>query len=394
MNFRRRQCDRHGLHGNKIAHEGSHWVLLYSDQVVLECLYSSSYRNFCSKVSCFSLPATCHRSHWDTEAALEYLDFLDKNEPLDGAGMISDNDGSAISLQSNGGLEINRTEGESKAKSSDGKSLTTKVTMAMIKCAFVELHVEEEMFTEFRDVDVIEDVGSESVERECPLGEGLLDGEVEHKVEEEALVVETLLTGTQPTWATMMLNHSPRTLWIFENLKHENLIHSERLVPISHDFVNLKGNSTFFELLVLEQVAEASAGSTKESSTEQLIWATVWSTFHSPKLISSVLLESVRITFSAYMGCYLQFWIKNLQPVNKTCQSALLISYPITTTWHRRISEERGSLLRQSPNTKSWSAIIQRTELNKRTSSSKQNFPVSTSKCAFQWTVQLCTAWR
>ena len=60
----------------------------------------------------------------------------------------------------------------------------------------------------------------------------------------------------------------------------------------------------FFQLLVLEQVAEASAGSTKESSTEHLIWATIWSTFHSPILISLVLLESVLITFAAYMGCY------------------------------------------------------------------------------------------
>ena len=36
----------------------------------------------------------------------------------------------------------------------------------------------------------------------------LVEAEVEHKVEEEALVAETLLTGTQPTWAAMMLNHS------------------------------------------------------------------------------------------------------------------------------------------------------------------------------------------
>ena len=68
---------------------------------------------------------------------MEYLDFLDKNEPLDSAGLISDDDGRAISLPSDGGLEISDTEGESEAKSSDWKSLTTSVTMAMTRCAFL-----------------------------------------------------------------------------------------------------------------------------------------------------------------------------------------------------------------------------------------------------------------
>ena len=58
-------------------------------------------------------------------------------------------------------------------------------------------------------------------------------------------------------------------------------------------------------------------------------------------------------------------------------------SYPTTTTRHRRIPEECGSLLRQRPNTKSWSAIVQRTELTKRTSSSKQNFQVSNQNAHF-----------
>ena len=34
-------------------------------------------------------------------------------------------------------------EGESEAKSSDGKSLTTRVTMVKIRCAFLEVHMEE-----------------------------------------------------------------------------------------------------------------------------------------------------------------------------------------------------------------------------------------------------------
>ena len=84
----------------------------------------------------------------------------------------------------------------------------------MIRCAFLEVQAEEEMFAEFGDENDIEDVEDESFDQEGPLGEGLGEAEVEHKVEEVALVAETLLTGTQAAWATMMLNHSPGTLWI------------------------------------------------------------------------------------------------------------------------------------------------------------------------------------
>ena len=126
--------------------------------------------------------------------------------------MISDDDGSAIALPCDDRLESNSTEGKSEAKSSDGKSLTTRVTKVMIRCAFLEVHVEEEMFAEFGEEDDIEDVEDESFEQEGPFGEGLGEAEVERKVEEEALVAETPLTGTQAAWATMMLNHSPGAL--------------------------------------------------------------------------------------------------------------------------------------------------------------------------------------
>ena len=147
---------------------------------------------------------------------MEYLDFLDENERLDGAGVISDDVGSAISLPSDVGLEISGTEGESEAKSRDGKSLTTGVTIAMIRCAFFEVHVEEEMFAEFGDEDDLEGVEDESVEQEGPLGEGLGEAEVEHKVEEESLVAEMLLTRTQPAWATY--NDAKPLTWDVLNL--------------------------------------------------------------------------------------------------------------------------------------------------------------------------------
>ena len=87
--------------------------------------------------------------------------------------MISDDDGSAFSLPCDGRLEISGTEGESEAKSSDGKSLTTRVTKVMIRCALLEVHQDEKMFAEFGDEDDIQDVEDESVEQEGPLGEGL-----------------------------------------------------------------------------------------------------------------------------------------------------------------------------------------------------------------------------
>ena len=78
--------------------------------------------------------------------------------------MISDDDGSANLLPCDGRLEISGTEGESEAKSSDGKSLTTRVTMVMIRCASRKgAHRREEMFVEFGDEDDIEDVEEESV---------------------------------------------------------------------------------------------------------------------------------------------------------------------------------------------------------------------------------------
>ena len=79
--------------------------------------------------------------------------------------MISDDDGIAISLPCDGRLEISGTEGESEAKSRNGKSLTTRVTKVLIRCAFLEVHVEEEMFAEFGDEDGIEDVEDESFEQ-------------------------------------------------------------------------------------------------------------------------------------------------------------------------------------------------------------------------------------
>ena len=147
-------------------------------------------------------------------AALEYLDFLDEIEPVDGAWVISDDDGNAIFLPSDCGLKISCTDGENEAKSRDGKFLATRVRMAMIMCAFLEMHAEEERFAEFGDEDDIEDVEDESVEQKGLLGEGLGEVDLEHKVEEEALVAETQLTGRQPGWATMMLNQSPGRLWI------------------------------------------------------------------------------------------------------------------------------------------------------------------------------------
>ena len=76
-------------------------------------------------------------------------------------------------------------------------------------------------------------------------------------------------------------------------------------------------------------------------------------------------------------------WPSGVEGTSRIANPHFRFSYPTTTTRHRRIPEECGSLLRQRPNTKSWSAIIQRTELTKRTSSSKQIFQVSNQNAHF-----------
>ena len=71
------------------------------------------------------------------------------------------------------GLKLAAQRARAKQNRAMGKSLTTRVTKVMIRCAFLEVRVEEEMFAEFGDEDDIEDVEDESFEQEGPLGEGL-----------------------------------------------------------------------------------------------------------------------------------------------------------------------------------------------------------------------------
>ena len=59
-------------------------------------------------------------------------------------------------------------------------------------------------------MDGIDDVEEESLEQEGALE--LVEVEVEHNLEYEALVVETLPMGTTPSLAAIMLNNSPWTL--------------------------------------------------------------------------------------------------------------------------------------------------------------------------------------
>ena len=74
---------------------------------------------------------------------------------------------------------------------------------------------------EFGDVDGIEDVGDESVEQEGFLGEA----NAEHKVEEEALVAETLSTKTQHGQQLCSTTHLRHCAGILDNLNCENLFH-------------------------------------------------------------------------------------------------------------------------------------------------------------------------
>ena len=144
---------------------------------------------------------------------MEDLHFLDENEPHAGDELISDDDDSAISFPNEDGLEIGGTEGESEAKSSDWKSLTMRVTMAMIRCAFLEVQVEVEMFADFGDMDGIEDAGDEFVEQEGPLGGELCRLRSSTGSRNRTRVGRrNAVDGTQPMWAAMMINYSPGTL--------------------------------------------------------------------------------------------------------------------------------------------------------------------------------------
>ena len=107
----------------------------------------------------FLSPSVLSWSHRAAEAALEYLDFLDENEQLDGAGLISDDNGTEILLPSDCRLEISGTGGESEAKLNDEKSLTTREMITVFKCAFLEVHLKVEMFAEFGGMDCVEDAG-------------------------------------------------------------------------------------------------------------------------------------------------------------------------------------------------------------------------------------------
>ena len=93
------------------------------------------------------------------------------------------------------------------------------------------------------------------------------------------------------------------------------------LMPISHDVVDLKGNSTFSSCSFWKKFLKRFSGYTKECATED-------QTFNHNLL--NILIFNCKIdelglvekcvehSFSLYMGCYLQFCItKKLRPVNK-----------------------------------------------------------------------------
>ena len=58
----------------------------------------------------------------------------------------------------------------------------------------MEVRVKEEIFADFEDVDGFRNVRKKSYRER--LGEAFVKAEVEHTVEEEALVAETVWTGT------------------------------------------------------------------------------------------------------------------------------------------------------------------------------------------------------
>ena len=90
-------------------------------------------------------------------------------------------------------------------------------------------------------------------------------------------------------------------------------------MPISHDIVNLKGNSTFSSCSGWNKFLKRFSGSTKECATKDQTLN------HNLVNISFFKIDElglvgkcVKHSFRIYMGCYLQFCItKKLRPVNQ-----------------------------------------------------------------------------
>ena len=100
-------------------------------------------------------------------------------------------------------------------------------------------------------------------------------------------------------------------------------------MPISHDIVNLKGNSTFSSCSEWNKFLKRFAGSTKECATEDQTLN------HNLVNISFFKIDElglvgkcVKHAFRIYMGCYLQFCItKKLRPVNKNLSKCTFSTY-------------------------------------------------------------------
>ena len=90
-------------------------------------------------------------------------------------------------------------------------------------------------------------------------------------------------------------------------------------MPISHDIVNLKRNSTFSSWSGWNKFLKRFSGSTKECATEDQILNhnLVNISFFKFNELGHVG-KCVKHSFRIYMGCYLQFCItKKLWPINK-----------------------------------------------------------------------------
>ena len=90
-------------------------------------------------------------------------------------------------------------------------------------------------------------------------------------------------------------------------------------MPISHDIVNLKGNSTFSKCSEWNKFLKCFSGSTKECATEDQTLNHNLVNISFFKIDELGLFETcVKHSFRIYVGCSLHFCItKTLRPVNK-----------------------------------------------------------------------------
>ena len=157
------------------------------------------------------------------------------------------------------------------------------------------------MFAEFGDEDDIEDVEGESFEQEGPLERGWERQSSSTRLRKrpwsrKRCWRERRQRGQQWCSTTHLGRCESRRIWTTRIYSTER-----NWCSFPHDIVNLKGNSTFQAVLSGTSSWSVFQGLRRSVRPKTKFWTIIWSTFHSSKMMSLVLLESVWNILSEYI---------------------------------------------------------------------------------------------